>query len=80
MEEWIKSYLPLLLSACALGVSIWTWRLSRVVYEVITIIDAMGKDALNKYLSTGRYAILHVQSDPSNVLRTIYTLGKVSNK
>ncbi len=71
-------YLPLLFSGGAIVISVLAWRKSRVIYEIITEKDNNGKDKINDLLKTGKYTILHVQSDPSNSMRTIYTLGRIS--
>jgi hypothetical protein len=71
-------YLSLVFSGGAIIISVLAWRKNRVIYEIITQKDNDGKDNINSLLKTGKYTILHVQSDPSNSLRTIYTLGRIS--
>lgn len=73
----ILQYTPLILSFAAIVVSVVAWHKSRVIYEIVTETDRNGPNKVNTLLKTGKYTILHVQSDPSNVLRTIYVLGKV---
>ena len=72
-------YAPLGLSAIAVTVSIMAWYKSRVIYKIVTEDNRGENNKVNDLLKTGKYTILHVQSDPSNHMRTIYTLGKVSN-
>jgi len=76
--ETVLQFAPLGLSAIAVIVSMLAWRKSRVIYEVLKETDANGLNKINGLLKTGKYAILYVQSDPSNSLRTIYVLGQVS--
>ena len=71
-------YIPIILSALAIVISVLAWHKSRVIYEIITEDDRGGKEKINNLLRAGKYTILHVQSDPSNSMRTIYTLGRVS--
>ena len=34
-------------------------------------------EKINELLKTGKYTVLHVKQDSTNVLRTIYVLGKI---
>jgi hypothetical protein len=79
MSEIFLQYGPIALSAIAVIVSVLAWHKSRVIYEIVKETDGNGMGKVNDLLKTGRYAILHVQPDPSNVLRTIYILGRISN-
>ena len=78
MAVFLIDYAPLIVSAFSLLFSVLAWRKSRVIYEVVTS-DNRPNSNLNELLSSGKYTILHVQSDPLNVLRTLYTLGRVSD-
>lgn len=71
-------FAPLVFSGIAVAISVLAWRKNRVIYEIITEKDNSGKERINNLLKTGKYTILHVQSDPSNTMRTIYTLGRIS--
>ena len=73
-------FAPIALSIAAVVISVLAWRKSRVIYEIVTEDDRGGKEKINNLLKTGVYTILHVQSDPSNSMRTIYTLGKLSKR
>lgn len=76
--DFLINYAPLIVSAFSLLFSVLAWRKSRVIYEVVTSDNRPGSK-LNELLNSGKYTILHVQSDPSNVLRTLYTLGRISD-
>jgi hypothetical protein len=76
--NFLINYAPLIVSACSLLFSVLAWRKSRVIYEVVTS-DNRPNSNLNELLSSGKYTILHVQADPSNPMRTLYTLGRISD-
>lgn len=79
MDE-ILGWAALVSSIIALGISISSWHKSRAVYEVIIKDDRPGNfEELNKLLASGEYTLLQVKQDTSNVLRTIYVLGRIKN-
>lgn len=49
-----------------------------IIQEVIVSDNRPGSN-LNELLSSGKYTVLRVDQDPLNKLRTIYTLGRVSD-
>ena len=78
MLEKLINYTPFILSLVAIIVSILAWHKSRVIYEVVTTDNRAGEQKINDLLKTGKYTILHIQNDPSNSMRTIYVLGRIS--
>ena len=55
-------------------------RGTKVVQFMVDDRPADGKsnvEKINELLKTGKYTVLHVKQDSTNVLRTIYVLGKI---
>lgn len=76
--EFITLLLPAWLSIAAIAVAVQAWRKKRVMYEVISLDDKLGKRKINALLETGKYTVVHVQADPLNTLNTIYTLARIA--